>query len=129
MVRFGYYLFSPSRRKPGPLLPQAPEFDRFCDRVPSDSSTPAAQWVPACAGADRQLSPGARAADVDLGRGFGEREIARTKPYRQVVDAEKRATELDQAALQVAHMGGPVDHQPLDLMKHRRVRRIVVHAE
>ena len=26
-------------------------------------------------------------------------------------------------------MGRPVDHQPLDLMKHRRVRRIVVHAE
>ena len=30
------------------MLPQAPEFDRFCDRVPSDSSTPAALWVPAC---------------------------------------------------------------------------------
>jgi hypothetical protein len=42
--------FSPSRRRPGPMLPQAPEFDRFCDRVPSDSFTPAALWVPACAG-------------------------------------------------------------------------------
>jgi hypothetical protein len=30
------------------MLPQAPEFDHFCDRVPSDSSTPAAPWVPAC---------------------------------------------------------------------------------
>src|SRR5690242_13389742 len=28
----------------------APEFDRLCDLVPSDSSTPAALWVPACAG-------------------------------------------------------------------------------
>src|SRR5690348_1614280 len=46
--RFGYYLFSPSRRRPGPMLPQAPEFDHFCDRVPSDSPTPAALWVPAC---------------------------------------------------------------------------------
>jgi hypothetical protein len=32
------------------MLPQAPEFDHFCDRVPSDGSTPAALWVPACAG-------------------------------------------------------------------------------
>src|SRR5438477_4950345 len=32
----------------GPMLPQAPELIAFCDRVPSDSSTPAALWVPAC---------------------------------------------------------------------------------
>jgi hypothetical protein len=30
------------------MLPQAPKFDRFCDRAPSDSSAPAALWVPAC---------------------------------------------------------------------------------
>jgi hypothetical protein len=36
--------------RPGPMLPQAPEFDRVCGRVPSDSPTPAALWVPACAG-------------------------------------------------------------------------------
>jgi hypothetical protein len=30
------------------MLPQAPEFDAFCNRVPSDSSRPAALWVPAC---------------------------------------------------------------------------------
>ena len=29
-----------------------------------------------------------RAADVDLGGGFGEREIARAEPYRQVLDTE-----------------------------------------
>src|SRR5205807_2008848 len=34
--------------RPGPMLQQAPESDRFCDRVPSDSSTAAALWVPAC---------------------------------------------------------------------------------
>src|SRR3954471_24164100 len=33
-VRFGYYLFSPSRRRPGPMLPQAPEFDRFLRPCP-----------------------------------------------------------------------------------------------
>jgi hypothetical protein len=32
--RFGYYLFSPSRRRPGPMLPQAPEFDRFLRPCP-----------------------------------------------------------------------------------------------
>ena len=29
----------------------------------------------------------------------------------------------------MAHMGRPVDDQPLDLMKHRRMRRVVVAAE
>src|SRR3954452_2174300 len=33
-VRFGYYFFSPSRRRPGPMLPQAPEFDRFLRPCP-----------------------------------------------------------------------------------------------
>ena len=73
--------------------------------------------------------PVARAADIDLGRGLGEREIARPEAHRQIVDAEKGAAELDQAALEVAHMGRAVDHQPLDLVEHRRMGRVVVAAE
>ena len=72
--------------------------------------------------ADR-LQPISTSAD-----GSGEGEEARPEPYRQVVDAEECAAELDQTALEVAHMGLLVDHQPLDLMEHRRVRRVVVGA-
>src|SRR5215472_2479844 len=84
---------------------------------------------PVATGADLQFPACARAPDIDLGRGFGERKVARAEADRQIVETEKGAAELDQTALQMTHMAHPVDHQPLDLMKHRRVRRIVVAAE
>ena len=40
---------------------------------------------------------------------LGEREIARAEAHRQIVDLEEGAAELDQAALQMAHMGRAVD--------------------
>ena len=64
----------------------------------------AEDFQPIAAGADLQLAARARAADIDLGRGLGEREIARAEAHRQVVDIEEGAAELDQAALEVAHM-------------------------
>ncbi len=76
-----------------------------------------------------QPAAGARAADIDLGRGLGEREIARPEAHRQIVEPEKGAAELDQAAFQMAHMRRPVDDQPLDLMEHRRMRRVMVAAK
>src|SRR6516162_964256 len=75
---------------------------------------------PIAAGADLELAALTRAADIDLGRRLGEREIARAKADRQVVDREEGAEELDQTALQMTHMARAVDDQPLDLMKHRR---------
>src|SRR5271166_991806 len=84
---------------------------------------------PVGAGADLQFAALARAADIDLGRWFGEREIARAEAHRQVVETEKGAAELDQTALQVTHMGRTVDDQPFDLMKPRRMGRIMVAAE
>src|SRR6202011_858913 len=91
---------------------------------------PAAEdFEPVAAGADLQFAALARAADVDFGRRLGEREIARAEADRQVVEAKKGAAEFDQAALQMAHMARPVDTQPLDLVEHRRVRRIMVAAE
>src|SRR5581483_6165542 len=68
-------------------------------------------FQPVAAGADFKLATRARAADIDLGRRFGEWEIAWPKAHRQIVDIEKRAAELDQTALQVAHMGRAVDHE------------------
>ena len=70
-----------------------------------------------------------RAADIDLGRRLGKREIARPEADRQVVHAKKGAAEFDQAAFEMSHMGRPVDDQPLDLVEHRRMRCIVVTAE
>src|ERR1700745_1733460 len=65
---------------------------------------------PITAGADLQLATGARAADIDLGRRLGKREVAGPEADRQVVHAEKRAAEFDQAAFEMSHMGRPVDY-------------------
>src|SRR5689334_9821658 len=50
---------------------------------------------PVAAGADLEFAGAARAADIDLGRGFGEWEVTRPKAHRQVLDTEKCAAELD----------------------------------
>ena len=61
-------------------------------------------------------------------RRLGEREVAGAEAHRQVGDAEEGAQEVDQAALQVAQRDVAVDHQPLALVEHRRVRGVVVGA-
>ena len=76
-----------------------------------------------------QLAVLPRAADIDLGRRLGEGEVGRAEAQRQVVDLEEGAAEIDQAALEMAHVGRAVDHQALDLMEHRRVGGVVVDAE
>ena len=89
----------------------------------------AENFEPIPTGANLQFAALSRAADIDLGRGLGEREIARPETHRQILDIKKGAAELDQTAFQMAHMGRPVDHQPLDLMEHRRMRRVVIGTE
>ena len=71
----------------------------------------------------------APAADVHLGGRLGEREVARPEAHRDVVALEEGAHEVGQAALEVAHVGAPVDHQALDLMEHRRVGHVEVAAD
>src|SRR3954447_5246366 len=58
--------------------------------------TAAEDYEPMATGADLELTGAPRAADVILGRGFGEWEIARPEAYRQVVESEERTAELDQ---------------------------------
>src|SRR5260370_1584217 len=71
---------------------------------------------PIASGPDLELAALARATDVHLGRGFGEWEIARAKAYRQVVEPALGPEGRDQAARQLALMGGSVHHQPPALM-------------
>ena len=101
---------------------------QFCSTLRMHHAA-AEDFEPVAAGADLQFAALARAADIDLGRGLGEREIARPEAHRQIVDIEEGAAELDEAALEMAHMRRAVDHQPLDLVEHRRVGRVVVAAE
>ena len=83
---------------------------------------------PVVALADHELVLAAPAADIHLGRWLGEREERRAEADAQIVALEIRTDEIAQAALQVAHMRGAVDHQALDLMEHRRVRHVAVAA-
>ena len=76
-----------------------------------------------------QLAALPRAADIDLGRRLGEGEVGGAEAQRQVVDLEEGAAEIDQAALEMAHVRRAVDHQAFDLVEHRRVGRVVVDAE
>ena len=47
---------------------------------------------------------------------------------RTCVHLEERLAEFLQAPLEMAQVRGLVDHQPLDLMEHRRVRGVAVEA-
>ncbi len=89
----------------------------------------AQNFEPVAAGADLEAAAFARTADIDLGGRLGEGEIARPEAHRQMLDVEEGAAEFDEAALQMPHVDGAVDHQPLDLMEHRRVRGVVIAAE
>src|SRR3546814_2156396 len=75
--------------------------------------------------ADLQFPALAAAADVDFGARLGEGEVAGPEAQRQVLDSEEGPAEGGQRTLQVPHVAFLVDHQPLDLMEHRRVRGIV----
>src|SRR5262245_37705743 len=66
------------------------------------------------------------ALDVGFERGFGERKEVRTEAHLHLVDLEERLAELLQNPFQVAEMRTLVDHEPLDLMEHRRVGLIGV---
>ena len=89
----------------------------------------AEDFQPIIAAVDHQVAVLFGAADVHLRRGFGEGKIARAKPHRQFINAEVGAAELDQRSLEMAHMGGLVDHQPLDLVEHRAVGGVIVGAK
>src|SRR3990172_6913305 len=65
---------------------------------------------------------------VDLGGGLGEREERRTEAHLQVVGLEEPAEKVRVDALQVREADAAVDPQPFDLVEHRRVRRVAVHA-
>src|SRR6185437_16827987 len=82
--------------------------------------------VIALAEADFALVPAA--LDVDFERRFGEREIGRPKAHADTVDLEERLEELFENPFQMAEMRALVDHQALDLMKHRCVRLVGVAA-
>ena len=65
---------------------------------------------------------------VDLGRGLGEREERRPEAHLEVVALEEAAQEIGVHALQVGEADVLVDPQALDLVEHRRVRRVGVDA-
>ena len=83
--------------------------------------------------AAQDLQPLARLADgggvdVHLHGRLGEREVRGAEAHAHLVDLEERLAELLQAPLEVAEVRGLVDHQPLDLVEHRRVRGVAVDA-
>ena len=83
---------------------------------------------PVVALADPELAAGEGAADVDLGRGLGEGEVAGAELELDAVDLEEGAAELLEHPLQVGHGDVAVDGEALDLVEHRRVGLVVVGA-
>src|SRR5690606_943889 len=67
------------------------------------------------------LAPADAALDVHFGAGLGEREITGPEPDAPVL-AEERVSHRRQGALEVGHGHALVDQEPLDLVKHGRVR-------
>ena len=81
---------------------------------------------PASGPADHALALHQGVADIDLGRRLGEREVAGAQAQHDVVALEERLEEGLERPLEVAERDALVDHQPLDLVEHRRVRRVAV---
>src|SRR3546814_13321954 len=61
-----------------------------------------------------------REPDIDFGRRLGEREIARAQPEHDIVALEERLEEGLERPFEVPQRDPLVDHQPFDLMEHRR---------
>src|SRR3546814_16421440 len=64
--------------------------------------------------------------DIDLGRGFGEGEIAGAQAEHDVVALEIGLEKGFERVFEMPQMDAAVDHEAFDLMKHRRVRRVAV---
>ena len=75
-----------------------------------------------------QFAGFAAPADIHFHGRFREGEIGSAEPHRQIGNAEKGAQEINQTALQMAKMNVPINHQAFYLMKHRRMRRIMIRA-
>ena len=65
---------------------------------------------------------------VDLGARLGEREVARPKAQLELAGLEERLHEVEVDRLQVAKAHVLAEPEALDLVEHRRVRRVVVDA-
>ncbi len=83
---------------------------------------------PFVAGADLHRIADALIAHIHLGGRFGEGEVVRAELRLHLVGLEEGGDEIHQRALEVTHMGLPVDHQAFDLMEHRRVGLVPVAA-
>src|SRR5690348_4761570 len=66
-------------------------------------------------------------ADIHLGRGLGEGEVAGAEAHLEIA-LEEGADELGQRALEVGETGGLVDQQAFDLVEHRRVGLVRIAA-
>ena len=88
---------------------------------------PAAEDLhPAFLSADDATALLHRPADVDLGRGLGEREVGGAHPQHDVVALEEGLEEGLERPFEVAEGDALVDHQPFDLVEHRRVGGVAV---
>jgi hypothetical protein len=88
---------------------------------------PAAQDLqPVRARADADLPARTVAAYVHLRTGLGEGEVVRAEAGGHRVRLEEALQEGLQRPLQVTHVDGAVDHQPLDLVEDRGVGLVAV---
>jgi hypothetical protein len=71
---------------------------------------------------------GAVALDVNLEARFREREEGRAEAHRHAVDLEEGLAELFEHPAHVATLALLVDHEPLDLVEHRRMRGVGILA-
>ena len=88
----------------------------------------AEDFEPVAAGADLQLAAGARAADVDFGRGSvnGKCSAGSGPADRR---GQKTRGRIRSGGPSEDHMGAAVDDEPLDLVEHRRMGRVMVCSE
>src|SRR5688572_16781987 len=102
---------------------------RRIDHAGAEDFQPARRlaYPAALTGLARTAAAADHALNVDLRAGLGKREEARTESDGELA-AEDLAQEMSQHTFQVGKRDGIVDHEPFDLMEHRRVRRVVVVA-
>ena len=78
------------------------------------------------AGTDFQLVFSLKAANIHFGRRFGKRKKRRAIAYRNFIKFKKSLNKIIQAAFQMRHGNIGVNNQPLDLVKHRGMCRIII---